>query len=165
MRLFVRSRDLLVVPSRRRKAPGPAPAALQRMLARGMPVADLERLDDDELAVAFLPGSRDDERTRERIRDWAELVGFRRLWLPGAFVPLDPAARDLGPVHARCSCCGASFAEDGPDFWAMVRRNKLFPTACLVCGGALAQWLPRAARPQGSDPGRPRRRSAPVRSA
>lgn len=162
-RLFVRPRDLLVVPARRRRGVGPTPAALVKMLARGVAVADLNRLDDDELSVDFVNGSRDDDEVRERIRDWAELVGFRRLWLPGALVPLDPASRELTNVRSRCAACSATFTDGGHDFWAMVRSNKIFPCMCLVCGGALPQWQPvrvRATTDHSSgSPGRRRTRT------
>jgi len=113
---------------------------LYALLENGVAVAELERPAEDELIVGFLAGSADDPDIRRRIADWAELVGFRRLWFPDEIVSLDPPARELGSVHVECTGCSASYREGDADFWAMVRRYKLFPSRCLVCGLQLPQW-------------------------
>lgn len=122
--------------------PGPRAGAIADLLDEGVAVADAEVLDEDELAVSFVRGSRDDEEVRALVADWAELVGFRRLWLPGALVPLDPAGRETGEAHTACPACGAHYVDGGPGFWRMVRTQRRFPAQCLVCRGVLPQWRP-----------------------
>lgn len=140
-RLIVRNDDLLVVDhGPRLQTPGACAWTLHSVLADGTAVADLERPAEDELIVGFLPGSADDADIRGRIAAWAELVGFHRLWFPDEIVSLDPPARELGSAHVECLGCGAAFRDGSADFWALVRRYKLFPSFCLVCGLQLPQW-------------------------
>jgi hypothetical protein len=115
-------------------------------------VADLERVDEDELVVGFVTGSPDTPEIRERVAAWAQLVGFRRLWFPDELLALDPVEAELGEARVRCPTCSARFAERDADFWAMVRSNKLFPNRCLVCGAPLPQWEVEAAWDGAADP-------------
>lgn len=129
--------------------PGPCGEPLDRVVRKGIAVADLVVLDDgdpppEELIVRFLvPGSGTPE-ARDRLADWAELVGYRRVWLPDELRALDPAARPVTTVATRCRTCSATWRDGSPDFWAMVRNRRLFPDRCRVCGSTLPQWRPVA---------------------
>ncbi|MGI9021542.1 MAG: hypothetical protein ACR2G3_12635 [Solirubrobacterales bacterium] len=90
-----------------------------------------------ELVVAPLAElPQDDEKT---LVAWAAITGFRRVWLPRRMIELDePTATATATV--KCPTCGLRWREEGPDFWAEVRRQAEFPGRCPVCGGTLRQW-------------------------
>ncbi len=90
-----------------------------------------------ELVAVFLAGAVDGV-ARETLVGWAQLVGYRRLWLPGELVVLEPACG--GAVTTACDACEAPFTEDDGHFWQTARMNGRFPVHCPLCGGSLPQW-------------------------
>ena len=112
---------------------GPCASALRRVEAT---LADLTRLPEDELVVTpITPGDATSALAR-----WAAAVGYRRIWLPGTVLDLDPVVPALEHAHVRCRGCGAEWDDGRFGFWETVRRRGSFPSDCLACGGTLPQW-------------------------
>jgi hypothetical protein len=121
---------------------GPAASVLDAPARRGVTFADLTvdgAPHEEELIVDYVRGTRTAENERV-LRAWAELVGYRRLWLPDGVHELDPAAAPLGPAATRCRCCGVTWRDDGPGFWQRVRGAGAFPAFCPACGQSLPEW-------------------------
>ena len=120
-------------------APGPRGAVLASSFAAGAVLADLEGDGRDLTVIALAADEAPLQATVPRLARWAALVGYERLWSPGALASLEPAACPLGEVVMRCGICRTALRDWTPGFWAMVRARRLFPDRCTVCGGALAQ--------------------------
>lgn len=124
---------------------GPSRPLLHAQATRaGALFADLEVVRERdvarELVVVPLAGALGP--VRATLLDWAALVGYRRVWLPGELVPVEPTCG--GEVAVRCPTCGAVHAEDDGHFWQTTRMNGRFPVQCPLCGGTLPQWRPCA---------------------
>jgi len=102
-------------------------------------LADLRRLEDDELVVVPVRGTPWTDQAAATLLDWAARVGYRRVWLPDRVIELDALA-DVGWATATCPTCGARWEDGGPDFWERVRDHGWFPASCLACGGSLPEW-------------------------
>ena len=123
---------------------GPAYTLIAARDRAGVAIADLRVVrDNDEMAneviVEFHSGGSDMHRAA--LCDWAQAVGYGRVWFDGEVVDLEPTAR--GPMATRCSGCGQQFI-DGRNgrFWHHVRCSGAFPVACTLCGSDLPQWTP-----------------------
>jgi hypothetical protein len=116
---------------------GPEPAAARTIDAA---LADLRRLDDDELIVSPLAGLRWTADDDEAIVRWAALAGYRRVWLPSLVVDLDGRLAPLADATADCPTCGARWQDGSVAFWERVRAVGWFPGTCLACGGSLPEW-------------------------
>ena len=123
---------------------GPAYTLIAARDRAGVAIADLRVVrDNDEMAseviVEFHSGGSDMHRAA--LCDWAQAVGYGRVWFDGEVVDLEPTAR--GPMATRCSGCGQQFV-DGRNgrFWHHVRCSGAFPVACSLCGSDLPQWTP-----------------------
>jgi hypothetical protein len=90
--------------------------------------------------VDFLAGDRADHR--ETLLAWAATVGYRRAWLAGEVVELEPRAG--GTAETVCTGCRARLTDSDPGFWLMVRRSGRFPCLCPLCGSDVPQWTTRA---------------------
>jgi hypothetical protein len=119
---------------------GPMQTLLHARGRAGVAIVDLTVLWEDELAgeliVDFLAG--DAPGPREALAEWASLVGYRRVWLPGEVRELEPAAG--GVARTTCTGCRARLSDGEAGFWLMVRRAGRFPTMCPLCGSDLPQW-------------------------
>lgn len=119
---------------------GPASMTLERL--DGVVLVDLRQAgeDDDELVATVPPNAPPIGRAARRVlRDWAALVGYRRLWLDDAVIDLEPPP-PVGTATVRCPTCTSVWADGSEDFWAMVRANRHFPGYCPACGGSLPEW-------------------------
>lgn len=121
--------------------------------------------DDDgavrEVIIELHSGGSDTHRAA--LSDWAQAVGYRRVWFDDEVIDLQPSA--AGPVTTRCPGCGQRYFDGhSSGFWQHVRRSGTFPWTCKLCGSDLDQWIPaspahlRDAKPQ------TRTREPPVRA-
>lgn len=121
---------------------GPASMTLERLAGRAV-LVDLRTTGagDDEL-VATVPANapRIDRAARARLAEWAALVGYRRLWLPGEVVELDEGAPVGRTATVRCPTCTSRWSDGSPRFWERVREMGHFPGYCCACGGVLPEW-------------------------
>lgn len=123
-------------------------------------LADLHVLDEgDELVVEPVERTLWEAGASEVVLAWARTVGFRRVWLPGRVVDLEPPVELPGAVVV-CPTCGARWDDDAPAFWHLVRAAGAFPGSCRICGGSLPEWevvSDRARRDRPSHRGETRR--------
>jgi len=132
---------------------GPLQVVLESRARSGIAIADLTVVRDSEnvaieLIVSFACGGI--PAHREALLEWAARIGYRRLWFPGDVVDLDPAPG--GGAETRCSACRARLVDSGTSFWEFVRHRGAFPTACVLCGSDLPQWVAaREARPDSEE--------------
>lgn len=128
---------------------GPLTASLEARGRAGVTIADitieheqdLDSEDDSDEVVgeAFVTYITAPTRIADAaLTEWAELVGYRDLWLPGGIHRLHSAAG--GQVMTRCTGCRARHSDAHPEFWAMIRRCGYFPLYCPLCGADLPQW-------------------------
>jgi hypothetical protein len=123
---------------------GPAYTLIAARDRAGITIADLRIIRDDEGAareviVEFHSGGGDTHRAA--LSDWAQAVGYRRVWFDDEIIDLEPGAG--GPVTTRCTGCGQRFVEGrSGHFWQHVRHSGAFPTFCPLCGSDLPQWTP-----------------------
>jgi hypothetical protein len=133
---------------------GPTRAVLRRLLRRGVMLADLSAhaADDgrEELIVRWIPDGRTCAPARAALLQWAELVGYRRVWLPQEVVDFSEALLPGGRAATSCPTCGAVWDDETPEFWAMVRGQGHFPGHCPICNGSLPEWVPAAGGPGGA---------------
>ena len=119
---------------------GPASMTLERL--DGVVLVDLRHAgeDDDELVVTVPPNApRVGRAARRVLRDWAALVGYRRLWFDDAVFELEPRA-PVGTATVRCPTCTSVWADGSEQFWEIVRANRHVPAYCPACGGSLPEW-------------------------
>lgn len=136
-RASVRAGAVILNPWRPGMGPhGPLKAGYAHVTAS---LADLRRLEDDELVVVPVRGTPWTDQAAGTLLDWAARVGYRRVWLPDRVVELDALA-DVSWATATCPTCGARWEDGGPDFWQRVRDHGWFPANCLACGGSLPEW-------------------------
>lgn len=141
---------------------GPTATLLEARDRAGVTLADLRILRDEEdgpateVIVESLTGTVRPDAHRV-LADWAALLGYRRVWLPGDVRTLDTVDHALagcgGKVQTHCTTCRGRLADGTPAFWRWVRTLGFFPCACPLCGGDLPQWS--------AVPGVVRRASAP----
>ncbi|RKQ90900.1 hypothetical protein C8N24_0715 [Solirubrobacter pauli] len=124
-------------------------------------LADL-RIDDRELIVAPVPHLPWDPAAEHALLEWAQALGYHRVWLPGRVVTLELLPVPLGGASVDCPTCGAHWQDGGVDFWAQVLDRGVFFGRCLACGGSLPEWTPTPS-PE-ADTGAPTMRSPPARS-
>jgi hypothetical protein len=123
---------------------GPAYTLMAARDRAGIAIADLRVVRDDEgtaseVIVEFHSGGGDVHRAA--LIDWANAVGYTRVWFDGELVDLEPTAG--GPVTTRCTGCGQRFVDGrSAHFWNHVRGSGAFPAACSLCGSDLLQWKP-----------------------
>jgi hypothetical protein len=119
---------------------GPLQTLLHARGRAGIALVDLTvvREEDlaDELIAEFLAGDR--PAHREALVRWAATVGYRRAWLPGEVVELEPCAG--GAATTACTGCRARLTDADQRFWLGVRRAGRFPAICPLCGCDLPQW-------------------------
>lgn len=127
---------------------GPLYTLLHARGRAGMGVADLTVLrDDDGAAVELIAEFRTGGgrgRHRAALLAWAATVGYRRVWLTGEVVELEPCPG--GPAQTRCTGCQVRLVDDGACFWEFVRNQGAFPATCVLCGSDLPQWTSLAGR-------------------
>ena len=129
----------------------------------GVAIADLTLCGErnSEIAVRFHSEGKSREGAERVICEWAELVGYRQVWLAEQLVVLGSEPAVVERAEVRCSICEARWHDATPEFWAAVRQNGIFPAWCPVCGCELPQWSVRKhaspkragsrTRPHGSD--------------
>jgi hypothetical protein len=123
---------------------GPAYTLMAARDRAGVAIADLTVVRDDEglaneVIVEFHSGGGDMHRAA--LIDWADTLGYTRVWFDGELVDLEPTAG--GRVTTRCSGCGQKFVDGRSGrFWHHVRHSGAFPTGCSLCGSDLPQWTP-----------------------
>jgi hypothetical protein len=128
---------------------GPAYTLMAARDRAGVAIADLTVVRDDEglaneVIVDFHSGGGDMHRAA--LIDWAQTLGYTRVWFDGELVDLEPTAG--GPVATRCSGCGQKFVDGrSGKFWHHVRHSGAFPTGCSLCGSDLPQWTPMPRTP------------------
>ena len=126
------------------KSNGPAYTLMGDRDKAGITIADLRVIRDDqgaarEVIVELHTGGGDTHRAA--LCDWAQTVGYRRVWFDDEVIDLEPSAG--GPVTTRCTGCGQRFADGhGVHFWRRVRHSGAFPMTCPLCGADLPQWTP-----------------------
>lgn len=129
---------------------GPLTASLEARGRAGVTIADIIieheqdiHSDDDAdevVSEAFVTYITAPTRLADKaLTDWATLIGYRRLWLPGGINRLRSAVGG-GQVTTRCTGCHARHTDAHLDFWAMIRRCGYFPVYCPLCGADLPQW-------------------------
>ncbi len=118
-------------------------------------IADLRVVrDEEEMASEVIVEfhSSGSDMHRAALCDWAQAVGYGRVWFDAEVVDLEPTARGL--VATRCTGCGRRFVDGRTSrFWHQVRCSGAFPAGCLLCGSDLEQWTPsiRQTRPMASE--------------
>jgi hypothetical protein len=123
---------------------GPAYTLMAARHRAGIAIADLRVIRDDdgaarEVIVKFHSGGGDTHRAA--LSDWAQAVGYRRVWFDDEVIDLEPSAD--GPVTTRCTGCGQRYLDGrSGQFWHHVRRSGAFPYICSLCGSDLPQWTP-----------------------
>jgi hypothetical protein len=121
---------------------GPAYTLMAGRERAGITIADLRVIRDDdgaaqEVIVEFHAGGGDTHRAA--LCDWAQAVGYRRVWFDGEVVDLEPSGD--GPMTTRCTGCGQRYLDGrSGHFWHHVRRSGAFPYICSLCGADLPQW-------------------------
>jgi hypothetical protein len=137
---------------------GPGIACLHPLQRRRLVLADLTKLDEQELQVTFVPRTAGCDWARERLLDWARTVGYQRVWLDNAVVDVTDGLACTGRAIVRCPTCGLRWEDEGPDFWGVVRQSGWFPASCPACGGSLPEWSQATQRPirAAASKGRPR---------
>ena len=115
---------------------------LFRLRRADVTIADLtiEGEDEGELLISFLCVGRDRSAAEQVLLDWAAHVGYRRVWLPDRLVEIEPSADQVGKAEVRCATCLATWRDGTPNFWAIVRKQGMFPKWCPLCGAELHQW-------------------------
>ncbi len=114
-------------------------------------VADLHR-EGAELVVVPVRGLPWHARAERGLVAWAEVTGYRRVWLPDRIVDLADAVAAVGRARVTCPTCGARWEDGTVEFWEGVRVHGWFPGSCLACGGSLPEWtVRRAADRRGAD--------------
>lgn len=109
----------------------------------GVTIADITIVgeDDSDVLVRFLSDGRSREDATAALCDWAERVGYRRIWFDDRLeVILDDEPAVIGKAKVRCQTCGSRWQDSTPEFWAMVREMGTFPRWCMLCGCELPQW-------------------------
>jgi hypothetical protein len=122
-------------------AAGPLYTLLEARARAGVAIADLTViLDDDGAAVELIVDFRchGTPAHRDALCAWAARIGYRRVWLDGEVVELEPAPG--GMAQTRCTGCRARLVDADASFWDFVRHHGAFPTACVLCGSDLPQW-------------------------
>jgi hypothetical protein len=122
---------------------GPLYTLLDARGRAGVLIADLRILRDDEgnadeLICDVLCG--DSAEHRRHVCEWAAFVGYRRVWLEGEVLELEPTS--MRQARTRCTGCGVRLVDDKRGFWGFVRRRGAFPSTCSLCGSDLLQWQP-----------------------
>ena len=94
----------------------------------------------DELIVSRSSKRHDGKNVGQTLLNWASQVGYRRVWLPDQVVDIEPSADQIGTAKLDCPTCMNEFTGEGPEFWLMVRKAKMFPHFCPACGCEVPQW-------------------------
>lgn len=118
-------------------------ASAQRALTKDSEIADLAvsgAPDAEELTVTFLARSGEPARARSALIEWANLVGFSRVWLPGEVITTTSRPSDHDRAVAQCRVCGTTVTGSGEYFWNAVRARRNFPEDCGLCLGPLLGW-------------------------
>lgn len=119
---------------------GPVSMNLERLQGRSV-LVDLRVVGEgDELAASIPPNApRIDRRSSSKLANWAAVVGYKRLWLPGQVIEL-AEPEELLAARVECPTCGSEWADSSPSFWEMVRGCGHFPGYCSACAGSLPEW-------------------------
>lgn len=135
---------------------GPLAKLLREREAEGVTIADLtvHGEDDDEISVRFLALGTEPERAEQLLIDWAERLGYRRLWLSDRLVSLGDRPEKLGAAAVRCPTCRVGWEDDSPEFWLYAKEAGTFPKWCPICGCELPQWTVASRRASASTPRR-----------
>ncbi len=97
--------------------------------------------DDSEVMVRFLNDGRAHDEAVAALCDWAQCVGYRRIWIDDRVeVILDDEPAIIAKAEVRCPTCGSRWRDSTPEFWALVRKMGAFPKWCVICGWELPQW-------------------------
>ena len=121
---------------------GPVNTLLHARAGAKIAIADLTIIRDEdeeaaaELIVQFRCG--DAPEHRDTLREWAERVGYRRIWFEGELAELEPEPG--GTAEVRCQACRARFVDSDASFWEFIRAAGAFPYVCTLCGADLPQW-------------------------
>ena len=107
----------------------------------GVTIADLTVLDEDEISVRYWSEGGDREEANEVLLTWAEDVGYKRCWLPDRIIAeLRHVPERFSRATVRCPTCRARWSDGTPEFWATVRKSRVFPKWCPMCGCEMPQW-------------------------
>jgi len=131
----------------------PAAMALERLAAMGVALADLyaeREPGDEELLVQLAWRSARWAATDETLLDSAQIVGYRRVWLPERLVDRDAARAPVGSAQTTCPTCRLEWRDETPELWDAVRTAGVFPGSCPAYGGSLPQWRVVDAGPGGT---------------
>lgn len=136
---------------------GPAISFFAQRARSAVTIADLTRHQNEDgpedLSVVYRARGRNHEAAQEAITDWAETVGFGRVWFPDYVVALEPRLGTANVARVKCPNCVQSWSAGGCSFWLTVWRAKRFPNICPLCGGDLPQWaVDDEGRNRGKDP-------------
>jgi hypothetical protein len=123
---------------------GPQRVVLAPLAERHVVMADLSCEPTDgvreELRVEWVPAGGGNAEAAARLEQWAERVGYARLWLPDRVVELQQELFTGGRAAVTCPTCSLSWDDESPHFWASVRTSGYFPGFCPACNGSLPEW-------------------------
>lgn len=121
---------------------GPAAMSLERLADGGVALADLCAEGDpgeEELFIRYVARLRTEESDATLLQ-WAQTVGYLRVWFPDRVVELDPCEVRRGLAETTCTTCGLEWRDDTDSFWNCVLTGGAFPGSCLACGASLPEW-------------------------
>ena len=104
---------------------------IDRTTADGITVAT-----DLTVADAF-PGE-DVEFGRRRLAQFAERLGYQRVWLDNEVVAIEPQLLG-GTWKTCCGRCGLAWSDSSDGFWLHIRGAGFFPMLCTMCSHPLVQ--------------------------
>lgn len=133
---------------------GPLTTLLDARRHAGVAIVDLTVIGEDdgrEIITRFHSDGRDLDAAEQMLTDWADSLGYRRIWLTDRVRELDGTSPADRRARVCCGSCRGYWSDGSPEFWAMVCGAGVFPLWCPACGCELEQWrVVRSARTAGA---------------
>ena len=129
-------------------------AAYRQIAKAGSTVFDLVRVFSEadavtsstgvsEVFVLPVEGAVFTPEIRQLLVDWADSVGYNRIWFDEGVASVELSGRVAFGSHAciECSFCRAETEDKSFQYWAYVAKYGRFPSQCQYCG---SKSLPQA---------------------